>query len=394
MKTTFTFKIILLIILICYTSTVQAAPKMRPLPIALSLGFSGSMASYAQNGKNAAELAVKHIEERGGITIGDKKYTIKLIVTDNKEELELAAKTTLENIFKDHVLAIVGAYNSNTTVVMSNIIERYKTPLITPWAASTKITQNKKYAFRLSAGTIIQAQAITSFISNKWSGVKGAVLYNELNSYAKETAEMFQKIFIKENGRESLTAIEIFRAEKLDSKANVSNQLKRIAGTEASFIFLPVNPARVLPIIKQAKELGIDIPFVGGDWNSPTLAQQCGRDCNGFRLTATFVPRGASGKAGEFVKSYKEAYGDMPGEEAALTYDSILILAQALSSMSFVSDDIKENRKNLRDKIAGIKNFSIVTGEVGYPESGEPKRCALLIKIEDGQLLQDRYICP
>ncbi len=391
LKKCLAIKIMLLCIAICSTNTVQADSEMIPIPISLSLGFSGGMEKYAQNGKNAAELAVKKIEQNGGILIDGKKYTIKLIETDNRENPSFAVKATLNNIYNEHVIAIVGPYNSDTAMMMSALIEPHKVPMITPWASLSKITLNKKYIFRLSVSSDIQAKAITKFANERWNNAKAAILYDEINEYSKKTAKTFQQIFTKENGSDALVAVETFRSERVD----VSKHLQKIAETDASFIFLPVASRQVLSIVEQAKAIGITKPFIGGDWRSrKNIAQKCGTDCNGFKMLATFVPKGASGKAKEFVDEYKNSYGEMPGEGAALTYDSILILAEALSSMPSISGNILEDRKQLRDKIAYLNNIDLVTGKISYNGSGEPKRCALLMTMKNGEVFQEKYICP
>ncbi len=386
-----TIKTSLLCLVFCCAGALQVAAKMTPLPVALNLGFSGSMQKYAQNAKNAAELAIKKIEEGGGIPIGGKKYTIKLIITDNKEDPSTAITASLTNISKDRVLAIVGPLTSNPAISMSGLMDSYKIPMITPWAASSKITVNRKYVYRLSVGSIIQAQTVAKFALENWDSPKVAILYDELGVYSSGTAEMFQRFFADTVNKDAITAIETFRAENTDAE----EQLKKIAGTNPSFIFLPVSPEQALAIIKQAVSLGIKTPFIGGDWwNSAEFAKKCGSDCNGFTFAATFVPKGAKGAAKKFVTEYKAAYGSMPTEEAALTYDAVTILGKALAAMPKISGNILQDRKELNKRISALKNVDMVTGKVSYNGYGEPQRCALFVTMKDGELLQDKYVCP
>ncbi len=331
------------------------------------------MKKYAQNGKNAAELAIKEIEHNGGISINGKKYTIQLIETDNKEDLSFAVPATLNNIAKDKVIAIVGPFTSAVAVTIGGVANGFKIPMITPWASANTITKNRKYVFRLSVGSNIQAKAIPKFAKEQWSEPKMAILYDELGNAATGIVKMIQKSFAKSIGKENIVAIETFRGKNTD----VVKQLKAIAKTDASFIFAPIDTSQALSIIKQAKEMGIKTPFIGGDWwNSKEFAQKCGEDCEDFNFVATFVPRGALGNAEKFVNLYKAAYNSTPTEEAALTYDAVMILAKALSSMPKISGNILQDR------------------EVSYRGSGEPERCALFVKIKNGELLQNKYVCP
>ena len=143
-------------------------------------------------------------------------------------------------------------------------------------------------------------------------------------------------------------------------------------------IFLPNYYSEVPLQIQQAHRLGIDVPFLGSDsWGSAELIKLCGTDCEGYYFSTHYAPDVATPAATKFIEAYKAAYGVVPDDVAALTYDSFGLLWQALQSAG------KVDRQAVRDALASIPKYEGVTGNMQFVEgSGDPIKSAVILQVK------------
>jgi branched-chain amino acid transport system substrate-binding protein len=179
-------------------------------------------------------------------------------------------------------------------------------------------------------------------------------------------------------------------------ETDFSKQLQVILNSGADFLYVPQHHGEVSLIVQQAKKKGWKKPITGStSWGGGNLVEKCGDECQGLFFTSNFAPGGAKGISKTFVDSYQKAYNKLPDEPTSLTYDAIKVLAKALTNMGGLSGDLAQDRKTLRDQIAGTKNFEGVTGTFSYKGSGDPERCTTIVKIDDhGQFVMHDKICP
>ena len=174
---------------------------------------------------------------------------------------------------------------------------------------------------------------------------------------------------------------------------NFTAQLTVIKEANPDVIFLP-NYSNEVPLqIQQAKALGITAPFLGGDgWGSVDLLRQCGADCEGYYFSAHYAAdapsAGAADGRANFIEAYQTAYGAIPDDVAALTYDSFQLLFSALQSAA------KVDREAVRDALAR-ESIEGVTGPISFQTgTGDPAKSAVVLQIKDGKFVWFANIRP
>jgi branched-chain amino acid transport system substrate-binding protein len=358
----------------------------------ISSSKSGSFANVGASTKNGAEMATKELNGGNGIPIAGKTYTIELVYVDNGSDRTSANTNALTLISQHKVMAIVGPQSSDRAIAVGEVANAFKTPMITPWSTSPLTTLNRPYVFRMPVLYDIQATATTKFAAKEWKATKAAVLYDEISPYPSGMAKAFKKVFEGVHGPASVVAFETFRTKDVD----FSKQLQAILNSGADFLYTPQHYEEVPLIVHQARKMGWKKPITGSNsWSGGNLMGKCGDECKGLYFTGNFAAGGSDGKAKAFVEAYKKAYNTIPDEVAALTYDAVHVIGQALKNTGGLSGNLIDDRTKLRDQIAATKNFEGVTGKLGYQGTGDPVKCTVLIKIdEQGLFTNHDKVCP
>jgi branched-chain amino acid transport system substrate-binding protein len=343
--------------------------------------LTGDIPAVGTSCKNAAEMAVKEINDAGGIQLGEKKYQVKLIIEDNAGKAEQSASSAQKLITQQKVTAIVGPNASRYALPAAEIAETSKTVLITPWSTAPKATLDsktnvsKKYVFRACFIDPFQGGVLAKFTLDNLKLKKAAVLYDVASEYNKGIAEIFKDVYEKNGGK--VVAFETYTTNDKD----FSSQLTKIKQANPDVIFLPNYYSEVPLQIQQAKRLGIKAPFIGSDsWGSEELVKLCGADCNDYYFSTHYAADSASDTTKKFIANYKAKYGTTPDDVAALTYDSFGLLWQAIKTAG------KNDRQAVRDALAKIPQYEGVTGNMQFKEgSGDPVKSAVILKIKEGK---------
>jgi len=172
--------------------------------------------------------------------------------------------------------------------------------------------------------------------------------------------------------------------------------LTKIIKSGAEVLFTPQYYNEVALIVQQAHELGWKKPIVGSDsWGSAETVELCGKDCYGLFFSTHYASAGAKGATKKFIDRYKEKYGYVPDDVAALTWDSLRIVQKAIESAGKLTGKIEKDRKAVRDALAKIKQFSGITGTMTFTEEGDPIKCAVIVRISDaGEYEFYKSVCP
>lgn len=360
--------------------------------IGISSSKSGSFSNVGTSTKNGAELAQQEANNDGGIKVGDKTYTLEYVFVDNASSRSSAGTNALKLITQEKVMAIVGPQSSDRAIAVGEVANSFKTPMVTPWSTSPLTTLNRPFVFRMPVLYDIQAVATTKFADKEWKAKKAAILFDEVSPYPSGMAKAFKKIFEDKNGAGSVVAFETFRTGDTD----FSKQIKTILNSGAEFLYTPQHYEEIPLIVRQSRKMGWDKPITGSNsWSGGDLMSLCGKDCKGLYFTGNFAPGGAQGQAREFVDKYQKAYNSFPDEVAALTYDAIKLIVQALKDTGGLSGNLLDDRLKLKEKISAVKKFQGVTGTLQYQGTGDPVKCAVLVKIDEkGLFTTHDTVCP
>ncbi|BHH85161.1 ABC transporter substrate-binding protein [Desulforhopalus sp. 52FAK] len=390
MKKTIAIILLTLVLLVMETPLIFASDGT--IRIGFNLPFTGMFELVGNHSKNAAELVRKEVDAAGGIMVGGKKYKVEFVYRDNKSDPGAASALTVNQVSHDKVIGIIGPLSSRQAIPVAKMAQAFSTPMLTPWSTSPLTTQNRPFVFRSCFVFTIQGPLITKFAASEFKATKAAALYDELNAYSRGMAKSFKESFEAVNGAGSVVAFKQFRTGDTD----FSKQLKSISEAGAEFIFSPQHFNEIPLIVKQAKEMNITLPIMGSNsWAGGDLVGECGDDCAGLFFTGNYAPGNAKGINATFVDQYRAAYGEYPDEPAALTWDAVHVMIQAIKDTKGLTGNLLKDRKMLRESIVQIKNFDGATGKMTFNESGNPEKCAVVVKIsEEGIYTAHETVCP
>lgn len=372
-----------LIILSMLLSACGGGGGEEKIKVGLIAELTGDIPAVGASCKNAAEMAVKEINDAGGLEIGGKKYLVELFIEDNAGKADQSASAAQKLITQQNVVAIIGPNASRYAIPASEVAESSKVVLISPWSTNPKTTLKgdttdpKEYVFRAAFIDPFQGRVVAKFALDNLKTTKAAVLYDVASDYNKGIAEFFKQTY-EENGG-TVVAFETYTTNDKDFTA----QLTKIKDTGPEVIFLPNYYGEVPLQIQQAHRLGITVPFLGSDsWGSAELITLCGADCEGYYFSTHYAADNATPIARGFIDGYAATYGNTPDDVAALTYDSFGLLWQALQAAG------KIDRQAVRDALAKIPNFEGVTGVMQFIEgSGDPIKSAVILQVVNGKFV-------
>ncbi len=366
--------------------------KAKTIKIGLNIPLTGDIPKVGEGSKFAAQMWLEDIKAAGGLKIAGEMYMVELVIEDNESRAESAVKVNTKMITEDEVLVIVGPQSSKQAVPAGEVANNYKTPMVSPWSTNPNTTKDRPFVFRGCFLDPFQGPVAANFITEEFGFTKAAVLYDVASDYPKGLAEFFKAGWEDLHGPDSVVAFESFTTRDAD----FSSQLTKIIRSGAEVMFTPQYYNEVALIVQQAHELGWDKPIVGSDsWGSAETVELCGKDCYGLFFSTHYAAAGATGATKVFIDRYRKKYGYVPDDVAALTWDTMRIVQEAIQSYGKITGNVKKDRKGVRDALARIKEFDGITGKMTFTEDGDPIKCAVIVRISDkGEFEFYKSVCP
>lgn len=350
--------------------------KADAIKVGANLEMTGGSASYGISSKNAIELAFKEINEKGGIN----GKQLELVVADNKSEAAEATNAMQKLVSQDNVVAVIGPNLSSSVIAASAINNSAKVLDIAPMATNPYVTvdqasgKTKDFNYRTCFIDPFQGTVMAKFATAELGVGNAAVLIDNSSDYAKGLAQFFKENFVKEGG--AVTAEESYLQKDTDFKAT----LTKIKATNPDFLYVPGYYQEVGLIVKQARELGMNMPIAGGDgWDSAKMPEIAGAAAlNNTYFSSLYSPEDSSDINKNFVAAYEKAYGQKPDVFAALSYDSALLVAEAIKNAGSTEP------AKISEAMAKINGFSGVSGSVTFDDKHNPVKSAVILEYKDG----------
>lgn len=365
----------------------KAAPKAAAadeIKIGLSGELTGNSANFGISTLNGAKLAVKQINEAGGV-LGKK---INLIAGDNKSEPSEAANVMTKLVTQDKVIAVVGNFTSSCAISASNVAEASKVPFVSNGATNPRLTvdngKTKKYIFRACFIDPFQGTVGANFVMNTLKLKKGVVLIDNSSDYAKGLAEFFKAAFTKGGGE--ILAEEGYLQKDQDFKTI----LTKVKALNPEFIYIPGYYEEVGKIVKQARELGMNMPMVGGDgWDSSKLAEIAGGAAlNNTYFTNHYSPEDSSPESKAYVAAYQKEYNVLPDGQSVLGYDALMLVVDAIKRSNSTDPE------KIREAIENTKDFPGASGTLTINSTHDATKSAVIIEMKDGKQVYKETIKP
>lgn len=337
---------------------------------------TGAAAQYGEAVKNGAELAVKEINEAGGV----KGYQLEFKWEDDESDAEKAINAY--NTLKDWGMQVL--LGTVTSTPCEAVVERTHEDNMFQLTPSGSSVDAIKYdnAFRVCFTDPTQGTLAADYIAESGVAKKVAVIYNSQQTYSTGIYENFAAE-CKEKG------IDVVCAEAFtdDSATDFSVQIQKVKESGAELLFLPMYYQEAALILKQSNTAGLNVKFFGGD-GLDGLIKQLGDDvalADGVLLLTPFFINGTDEKTTKFVADYRETYKIDPNQFAADAYDGVYAIKAALEKAEITDPSIGVSE--LGDKLkAAFTEIEIagLTGNMTWSADGEPSKSPIIITIQNG----------
>jgi branched-chain amino acid transport system substrate-binding protein len=342
--------------------------------------LTGKEAGFGQTSHHGVMLALEEINAAGGV-LGKK---LELAYEDNQTKSGESATAVKKLISRDKVIALIGEVSSSRSLEAAPIAQAAKIPMIAPAATNPKVTQVGDYIFRVCFIDPFQGTVMAKFAKDDLKAKKVAILSSVSNAYSLGLAKYFRETFTAGGGE--VVSEKNFSEGDKDFRA----QLTAVKSAGVDAVFVPSYYTEAALIVRQARDLGITVPFFGGDgWEDEQLLKIGGEALNGCYYSTHFSAENTDPAVAKFVQKYKTRWnGEVPGAFSALGYDSIYVLADALKRAGST-----EGAK-LRDALAATKDVPGASGITTLDKDRNASKPATIIAIKDGKMVFNKTVGP
>jgi branched-chain amino acid transport system substrate-binding protein len=260
---------------------------------------------------------------------------------------------------------------------MAPIADAKGVPMVSPSSTNPKVTVDddgkvRPFVFRVCFIDPFQGTVMARYAREKLKVTRVAILRDIKNAYSVGLADYFLSTFKELGG--TIVDDQSYKAGDPDFKA----QLTAIKGKSPEAIYVPGYYTDVGLIARQARELGMKQPLLGGDgWDSAKLFEIGGRALDGSAFSNHYSPDDPSPRIQEFVTKYKARYGAVPDSLAAQAYDAARIAADAMARAPDLSGAA------IRDALAATRDYPGVTGIITIDAQHNAVKPAVVLEIQD-----------
>ncbi|MDS0527947.1 ABC transporter substrate-binding protein [Clostridium sp. SHJSY1] len=333
--------------------------------------LSGSASTYGISVQEGTQLLEKEVNDAGGIN-GKK---IKFVFQDDQADPNSSMQAFNKLVDDEKVCSILGPVTSGATLAVAPNATSRSIPMLTPTATEPTITKNGgDFMFRGCFVDSFQGDVLAKYSSETLKSKTAAVLYNSGSDYSKGIADTFKTKFEETGG-----TVSEFLSYSSDKETDFKAQLTTIKSSNPDIIVLPDYYNVVGLIAKQARGMGIQSQFLGGDgWESEELTKIGGDAVNGALYINHYYSGDESSAVKTFVESYKKEYNKEPDSFAALGYDNAKLLVKAIEKAG------KTDGVAIKDALASIEIES-VTGKIKFDSDRNAVKGAVIIKVDGGK---------
>ncbi len=360
-----------------------AAAAGGELKVAILAPLTGSQPTFGVSTRDGALLAIEdYAKAHNGGPLGMK---ITPIVEDSQCSPDPAVNAANKVIDQDKVHYIVGEVCSSASIPVSEIANAKHVVQISPTSTNPSVTvgtdgKTKDYIFRACFIDPFQGTVGANFALNTLKAKKAFIMADQSNDYVKGLAEFFEQAFTKGGGQ-------IVGKENYNGKTDTdfSAILSKVAAASPDLVYLPDYYQTVNLVTKQAKDKGINVPFMGGDgWDSSDLDV---KSAAGGYFTNHYAATDPRPEVQNFVNGYKAKYGSTPDALAALAYDATMILQTSIDKAG--ADDATK----VKDAMAS-GTFNEVSGKITFDPQHNPVKSAVIMAVTADGVKYNSTVAP
>lgn len=364
-------KLLPLLLLILACNSPNRAGQPSEIAIGVFGSLTGGTATFGQSTKSGVEMAVDELNAKGGL-LGRK---IRLVVEDDQGRPEEAQTVVSKLVSKDRVVAVIGENASSRSLAAAPVCQAAGVPMISPSSTNPRVTQVGDFIFRVCFIDTFQGEVMAKFATNTLGVRRVAVFRDIKNDYSVGLADVFIKTFEQLGG--TIVADESYGEGDSDFNAQLTN----LKSKNPQAIFVPGYYTEVGLIARQAKNLGLTVPLLGGDgWDSPKLTEIGGPALDGSYFSTHTSAQDPNPEVQAFVKQYKARFHEEPDANAVLGYDAMRILGNAIVRAGRVDS------RGIRDALTATKNFPGVSGSITIDANRNAIKPAVVLRVSNGAL--------
>lgn len=340
--------------------------EIADVPVGVALSLTGAAAPYGESQQRGLELARDELNARGGVT-----YDLQ-IEDDATEPTQ--GITVFEGFVSDDVAIIVGPTLSNGAAQADPIAQEAGVPVLGISNTAAGITDIGDYVFRdsLTEGAVIP-QTI-SVAKSEYGLERVVVLYSNDDAFTTSGYDAFAAAL----DDEGIEVAEVITFSKADT--DFRSVLTQAQSSEPDAIVVSALIEAAIPLVTQAREVGIDVPIIGGNgFNSPRLMAEAGDAAEGVVVGAAWNSASESPENTAFLEAYRAAYDADPDQFAAQAYTGLYIIDAAIQAGCSI------DHAELRDNLAAVADLPTPLGSFSFDDNRDAVHPAVVQIVEGGQ---------
>lgn len=353
------------------------ANAQETITIGGNLELSGNAAAYGSPAAESLELIIEQINADGGILDG---ILLESNIIDNRSDLTESASIATR-IAESDAVGVIGPTATGLAKAAIPITNSSGIPNLFTATTGDGLTLDDQgnlldYIFRVCFEDSYQGLAAGAYAANELGLRKALIITDQALDYSLALADSFTETFTDNGG-------EIVQTQSYQSgDTDFSALLTSILAQDFDLLYIPGYYTETGLIIKQARELGISQPIMGGDgYHSEILVELAGTaNATDVYFTTHFATQNENPVVQDFLAAYQEKYNKQADAFAALGYDAAALLIDAIERAG--STDRDEIRQALED----TQDFQGVTGTFSMDENHNPTKSALMLKLENGEI--------
>ncbi|MDR1108423.1 MAG: ABC transporter substrate-binding protein [Spirochaetaceae bacterium] len=367
-------KLLLAVLILCYAGSLVFAgggKDANTITIGGIFPLSGPVAVYGVEARNGIELAIGEINAAGGIN----GKQIVLISEDDTGNPEISVNAYRKLTAQDKVNVIIGSLTSGCTIAVTSLAQAQKVVLVAPAATAEEVTDAGDFIFRACFIDPFQGTVGGGFAANDLGARRAAILYDNGNDYSVGLKDNFIAAFQKAGG--TIAANESYITGDVDFNA----QLTKIKAANPDVVYLPDYYSTVALIAKQLRAQGINTPIVGADgWDG--LTENAGDEVLGGFYSNHYAADSTDPRVVNFVTAYRAKFGSVPVSFAALGYDSLYLIRDAILKAGSTDSTA------IKNALAQTQG-AYLTGNLSFDAKRNPVKSAVMMEIvkKDGKLV-------
>ena len=350
---------------------LASAAALAALPATITIGASetltGDNASYGISIKKGLDLAVEEINASN--YLGGSK--IQLVVLDDKADKQEGISVFNRLINDEKVSVIIGPTLSSTAFAADPVAQAAGVPVLGTSTTAVGITAMGDFIFRDSLPQAAVIPGTIGAVVAKYQVKKAALLYESTNEYSKSEAEVFKAALAK-------AGVQLVGAESYQKgDSDFRTQLQKLAQPRPDLYVFASLIGEAVPVLQQAREIGITQPIVGGNgFNNPAVIKNGGEAAEGLIVGASWSITSDDPKSLSFVKAYNAKYGSNPDQFAAQSYTGLWLVAMAIKNAG------SADRAAIKNALGAIRNVDTALGNFSFDENRDPvhKNATLVVK--------------